>query len=75
MQHIYKEEEKKKQPKNDPILESERTCMHGRHSPDLPCGEITIEDTSTVKHCTTHSNREKSKDKNKLKQKESNVQK
>ena len=32
---------------------SERTCIHGNHFPDLPCGEITIEGTSFVKHCTT----------------------
>ena len=52
-----KEEGKKKQPKKDPILErwrkSVRTDLHGRHFPDLPFGEITIEGTSIVKHCTT----------------------
>ena len=32
---------------------SVRTSFHGRHFPDLPGGEITIEVTSTVKHCTT----------------------
>ena len=30
-----------------------RTSIHGRHIPDLPCGEITIEVTSLFKHCTT----------------------
>ena len=30
-----------------------RTCIHVRHFPDLPGGEITIEFTSTLKHCTT----------------------
>ena len=52
-----KEEGKKKQPKRDPILErgkkSGRTSLHGRHFPDLPCGEITIEGNSNRKHCTT----------------------
>jgi hypothetical protein len=55
-----KEEGKKKHPKKDPILEnwrrrekSVRTSFHGRHLPDLPSGEITIEGTSIVKHCTT----------------------
>ena len=33
--------------------ESVRTVVHVRHIPDLPCGEITIESTSLVKHCTT----------------------
>ena len=32
---------------------SVRTFLHERHFPDLPCGEITIEGTSIVKHCTT----------------------
>ena len=27
--------------------------FHARHFPDLPGGEITIEGTSTLKHCTT----------------------
>ena len=49
---------------------SVRTSIHGRHFPDLPCGEITIEGISTVKHCTTHSNKEKSKDKNGFEKKE-----
>ena len=52
-----KEKGKKKQPKKDPILEREgksvRTCMHGRHFPDLPFGEIAIEGTSFTKHCIT----------------------
>jgi len=30
-----------------------RTFLHGCHFPDFPCGEITIECISTVKHCTT----------------------
>ena len=47
------------------------TVSHVYHFPDLPGGEITIEGTSTVKHCTTHSNnKEKPKDKNGLKKKE-----
>jgi hypothetical protein len=29
-----------------------RTVIHVRHFPDLPCGEITIEVISIVKHCT-----------------------
>jgi len=33
--------------------ESVRTVKHGRHFTDLPGREITIEGTSTVKHCTT----------------------
>jgi hypothetical protein len=33
--------------------ESVRTEIHARHFPDLPGGEITIECTSCVKHCTT----------------------
>jgi hypothetical protein len=32
---------------------SVRTVSHVRHFPDLPGGEITIEGSSTVKHCTT----------------------
>jgi hypothetical protein len=32
---------------------SVRTLMHVHHFPDLPGREITIEDTSTFKHCTT----------------------
>ena len=32
---------------------SVRTVFHGRHIPDLPSGEVTIEGTSTKKHCTT----------------------
>ena len=31
---------------------SVRTVTHGRHFPDLPGGEITIEVSSTSKHCT-----------------------
>jgi hypothetical protein len=80
--HKRKEEGKKKQPKRDPILErgekSVRTLTHVRHFPDLPGGEITIEVTSKVKHCTTqpHSNKEKSNDKNGFEnKKESMVQK
>ena len=54
-----KKEEKGKRTsqKIDPILERERksvrTSLHVLHFPDLPCGEITIEGTSIVKHCTT----------------------
>ena len=36
---------------------SVRTVMHVRHFPDLPFGEITIEGTSFVKHCTTQQQR------------------
>ena len=32
---------------------SVRTLLHGRHFPDLPSGEITIEVTGNIKHCTT----------------------
>ena len=43
--------------RKDSILKREKksvhTCFHGRHFPDLPGGEITIEGTSFVKHCTT----------------------
>jgi len=51
--HRATKEEKKRQPKKDPIGKSVRTSIHVRHSPDLPGGEITIEVTSTLKHCTT----------------------
>jgi len=34
--------------------------LHGRHFPDLPGGEITIEGTSQFKHCTKQQNKEKS---------------
>jgi hypothetical protein len=48
---------KRSSQKKDPILEkggkSVHTCLHGRHFPNLPGGEITIEGTSSVKHCTT----------------------
>jgi hypothetical protein len=30
---------------------------HARHFSDLPCGEITIEGTSTQKHCTNAATR------------------
>jgi hypothetical protein len=33
--------------------ENARTLIHVRHFADLPFGEITIEVTSTVKHCIT----------------------
>jgi hypothetical protein len=49
-----------KRKKSDPILRrvegkcgNVRTVIHVRHFPNLPCGEITIEGNSTVKHCTT----------------------
>jgi len=47
---------------------SVRTVTHGRHVPNIPCGEITIEVTSFVKHCTTRhtANKEKTNDKNGL---------
>ena len=49
--------EKEKQPKKRPNLERRgeivRTGCHVRHFADLPSGEITIEVTSIVKHCTT----------------------
>jgi hypothetical protein len=32
---------------------SVRTGCHGHHFPNLPGGEITIEGSSFVKHCTT----------------------
>ena len=38
---------------------SKRTLIHGRHFPDLPGGEITIEGNSTVKHCTTATKQRK----------------
>jgi len=37
-----------------------RTVSHGRHFPDLPGREITIEDKSLVKHCTTAATTKKS---------------
>jgi hypothetical protein len=37
-----------------------RTVIHGHHFPDLPFGEITIEGTSSVKHCTTSAATKKS---------------
>jgi hypothetical protein len=42
--------------------------MHVRHFPDLPSGEITIEGTSTTKHCTTrkHNELEKKEEKRAL---------
>jgi hypothetical protein len=51
--HRATKEGEKRQPKKDPIGKSVRTSIHVRHSPDLPGGEITIEVTSTLKHCTT----------------------
>ena len=60
-----KEEGKKRQPRK-----SVRTVSHLRHLPDLPCGEITIKGTSSMKHCTTHSNNKKSNDKNGFEKKE-----
>jgi hypothetical protein len=30
-----------------------RTSIHVCHSTDIPCGEITVESTSIIKHCTT----------------------
>ena len=32
-----------------------RTCIHVAHFSDVPGGEITIEGTSSMKHCTTHA--------------------
>ena len=32
-----------------------RTVTHVHHFPDLPFGEITIEGTSTHKHCVHHT--------------------
>jgi hypothetical protein len=47
--------------KRDPMLESGeesvRTLFHVHHFPDLPGREITIEDTSNMKHCTTQQQR------------------
>jgi len=76
---MYRREKRNCQ-KKDRILErgrkSERTSFHVYHFPDLPGGEITIEGSSIVKHCTT-ATKKKSKDKNGLEKKrgESNVQK
>ena len=41
---------------------SVRTVLHGRHIPNLPCGETTctIEGTSRLKHCTTAATTKKS---------------
>jgi hypothetical protein len=54
---LSQKEEKGKAAKKTPDLgeggKSVRTLFHGRHFPDLPGGEITIEVTSIVKHCTT----------------------
>ena len=50
---------KTKQPKKDLILErgGKRTVLYKRHFPDLPFGEITIEGSSRLKHCTTQQQR------------------
>jgi len=58
--------------KIDPILErgkSKRTSLHVCHFLDLPGREITIEGTSTVKHCTTATTKKSPKDKNGLEKK------
>jgi hypothetical protein len=53
-----------------------RTHKHVRHFPDLPFGEITIEVTSIVKHCTTATTKKSPRIKMGLEKKEeSNVQK
>jgi hypothetical protein len=43
--------------------------VHDRHFPDLPGGEITIEVTGFVKHCTT-ATKKSSRIKNGLQKKE-----
>ena len=44
-----------------------RTVCHVCHTPNLPCGEITIEGLSTTKHCTQQQQqKQKFKDKNGL---------
>ena len=54
-----------------------RTFIRVRHFPDLPCGEITIEGISFVKHCTTATTKKSPRIKMGLKKKrgESIVQK
>ena len=59
---VQKEEGKEKHPKKRPDLgeggkSDVRTFFHGRHVPDLPGGEISIESTSNVKHCITQQQR------------------
>jgi hypothetical protein len=44
---------KKRPDRGEGGAKNERTVTHERHFPDLPCGEITIEGTSILKHCTT----------------------
>jgi hypothetical protein len=52
-----KKGKRREQPEKNPDLgeggKRVRTVLHGRNFPDLPCGEITIEGNSIVKHCTT----------------------
>ena len=58
MKEVKKNEGKKNKRaiKRPDLLEmggkSVRTLLHVRHFPDLPCGKITIEGSSTLKHCT-----------------------
>jgi len=49
--------QRKSQKKTRSWGKSVRTGFHVRHFPDVPCGEITIEVTSSVKHCTTQQQR------------------
>jgi hypothetical protein len=44
--------------------------LHVHHFPDLPGGEITIEVTGTIKHCTTAATIKSSTIKNGLQKKE-----
>jgi hypothetical protein len=44
---------KKRPDRGEGGAKNERTVTHEHHFPDLPCGEITIEGTSILKHCTT----------------------
>jgi len=52
---------KKKNNQKDPDLgernKSVRTSIHGNHSSDIPCREITVEFTGIIKHCTAEVQR------------------
>ena len=61
-------------PTQDQILERKnkqkrgvRTPFHGRHSIDIPSGEITVEFSGGMEHCTSHRNKKKSKIKTNIK--------
>jgi hypothetical protein len=61
---------RKKETKRETSKEgSIRTFFHGRHFPDLPCGEITIEGSSILKHCTTTTTKKSPRIKMSLKKK------